>query len=610
MTAGLINIASYGANELYLTGNPQITFFKIVYRRYTNFSNENIIYELNGLEFGQENEFVIPKIGDTLGQITLQIQLPMFSLNRFTDLGFLDNTIDQQTALDAYSTDKTNYQKITDFMSLNIGAYNVAYNTSLASNITVSDIINSISTFYSQYANIRYVPTTTTTTSSQMLETSYITLLNKSLTDSISANLPFTSYYMLNPQSTDIFYNNNYKTYTNVQSIISFLNQCLFYSSFTQQYYYNKLKTSLAILMDVTSPNAKMAWVKNIAFSIIDYISVYIGGEEIDRHDGDWLNVWYNLSGNPNQKEIFNKLIGNVFTLTNFDRNTKPSYLLSLPLSFWFCRNIGSTIPLIALQNSDVRINFRLKKIQDCMYIEKNPSNNSNVSINLFDLWQNNGYFLSGSYLIDYYYLDKIERRRFAQSAHEYLIEIIENENRSNISSDENVVNYQMNFTGPSKELIWFFRKNAYVSNTTNYYQSLWGNYGIDKYGAGNIMTYSSMHFGSYELLEKTSSIYSNLVQPLYRHTNSAYDGIYMYNFGFCPEQFQPSGTANLSRINATYITFYIDPSAFIYYDSDIDPSPEADSTTPLTTDLTLNIYSFRYTVLRIIGGFGSLAFQ
>lgn len=607
MTAGLINIASYGANELYLTGNPQITFFKIVYRRYTNFSNENIIYELNGLEFGQENEFVVPKIGDTLGQITLQIQLPMFSLNRFTDLGFLDNTIEQQTALTAYSTAKTNYQIVTDFMSLNIGAYNAAYNTSLASNITVNDIITSINTFYTNYKNNRYI---NYNPPANQLKVRYNNLLINSMDSEIENNLPFTSYYMLNPQSTDIFYNNNYQTYTDVPSIMTFLNQCLFYSSFTQQYYYNILKTSLAILMDVTSPNAKMAWVKNIAFSIIDYISVYIGGQEIDRHDGDWLNVWYQLSGNPNQKEIFDKLIGNIFSLTNFDRNTKPSYLLSLPLSFWFCRNIGSTIPLIALQNSDVRINFRLKKIQDCMYIEKNPSNNSNVSINLFDLWQNNGYFLSGSYLIDYYYLDKIERRRFAQSAHEYLIEIIENENRSDISLDENVVNYQMNFTGPSKELIWFFRKNAYVSNTTNYYQSLWGNYGINKYGAGNIMTYSSMHFGSYELLEKTSSIYSNLVQPLYRHTNSAYDGIYMYNFGFCPEQFQPSGTANLSKINATYITFYIDPSAFIYYDSDIDPTPNADSTTQLTTDLTLNIYSFRYTVLRIIGGFGSLAFQ
>ena len=168
-----------------------------------------------------------------------------------------------------------------------------------------------------------------------------------------------------------------------------------------------------------------------------------------------------------------------------------------------------------------------------------------------------------------------------------------------------------MNFIGPSKEIIWFLRKNAYVSNTTNYYNSLWWNYGIDKYGFGNIMTNGAINFGSYQLVAKISAIYYNLVQTLYRHTNYAYDGIYTYNFCFNPQELQPSGSANLSRINATYLVLNIDPSAFTYYESDINPNIIKTPDELLqTTDLTLHIYSFRYTVLRVIGGFGSLAFQ
>ena len=73
----------------------------------------------------------------------------------------------------------------------------------------------------------------------------------------------------------------------------------------------------------------------------------------------------------------------------------------------------------------------------------------------------------------------------------------------------------------------------------------------------------------------------------------------------------QPSGSANLSRINATYLVLNIDPSAFTYYESDINPNIIKTPDELLqTTDLTLHIYSFRYTVLRVIGGFGSLAFQ
>ena len=64
MAGGLINIISYGSGDLYLTGAPQITFFKSLYRRHTNFSKESIMIPMGNANFGDEISVQIPKIGD------------------------------------------------------------------------------------------------------------------------------------------------------------------------------------------------------------------------------------------------------------------------------------------------------------------------------------------------------------------------------------------------------------------------------------------------------------------------------------------------------------------------------------------------------------------
>jgi hypothetical protein len=600
MGGGLINIVSYGANELFLTGNPQITFFKIVYRRYTNFSNQNYSFDLNGLEFGKENEFVISKISDMLGQVSLQINLPMFYINK-SDVGIETDQSAISVALQNYNTELNNYNIIVDFMVLNMSCYRAAYNASLAQNATVENIQSSIDNAISIYDNSHGGSGASTTISN---------LYNEILNTNYNSQLWFlacnysnllTLYMHPNPNSPSILY-------SNVGELMSYLNICSDTSFKVQKYYYDNMKNKLNIFLDLMSANAKIAWVNNLAFSIIDYISVYIGGDEIDKHDGDWLNVWYQLSGNPNQREIYDSLIGNTITLTDFNRNTKPSYTLTLPLSFWFCRNIGLTLPLIALQNSDIRLLLKLKELKDCVYIEKNPKLSSDVGVNLFDIWQNNGYSLSGNYLIDYYFLDKIERRRFAQSAHEYLIETVQLETRDNLSIDELTVKHEMNFTGATKELIWFFQKNAYINNITNNYKSMWSNYSLHANNTGNILLSAGIKFGSYGLIYKTKASYYNLVQPYTKHTNYNYNGIYNYSFSLYPQDYQPSGECNLGKINSAIITFYIDPNAFYYYESDI--LPDGDSNTLLPTTLRYKLYSHRYTVLRIIGGFCSLAFR
>ena len=65
MTGGLMQLVAYGAQDVYLTGNPQITFFKVVYRRHTNFSMEAIEQTFNG----QAGNFVLPQPGEVTQQV-------------------------------------------------------------------------------------------------------------------------------------------------------------------------------------------------------------------------------------------------------------------------------------------------------------------------------------------------------------------------------------------------------------------------------------------------------------------------------------------------------------------------------------------------------------
>ena len=77
MGGGLMQLVAYGAQDVYLTGNPQITFFKVVYRRHTNFSIESIEQSFNGTaDFGKKVSCTISRNGDLVHRIYLQTTLP------------------------------------------------------------------------------------------------------------------------------------------------------------------------------------------------------------------------------------------------------------------------------------------------------------------------------------------------------------------------------------------------------------------------------------------------------------------------------------------------------------------------------------------------------
>ena len=110
----------------------------------------------------------------------------------------------------------------------------------------------------------------------------------------------------------------------------------------------------------------KFAWVRNLGHALIQEVSIEIGGKLIDKQYGEWMHIWSELTSK--QDDALNKMIGNVPEMYDFS-NGKASYQLYVPLHFWFCRNNGLSLPLIALASSDVKLTVTFRKLEECYRI-------------------------------------------------------------------------------------------------------------------------------------------------------------------------------------------------------------------------------------------------
>lgn len=212
------------------------------------------------------------------------------------------------------------------------------------------------------------------------------------------------------------------------------------------------LKVSLPAVDVSGTTNALFAWGPRVGLSLIDNLTLNIGGQKIDKQYGDWMNIWYELTRNPGQDRGYAKLVGDSEEFTRLDA-TKRQLQLFVPLQLFHCRNDGLALPLIALQYHEVRIDFEFKPATSCVCY--NAACPSIASLGLS--------FADASLLVNYIYLDSEERKRFAQASHEYLIEQLQ------FTGDESVTNttakYRLNFNHPCKALYWAVRFGRYTTS-------------------------------------------------------------------------------------------------------------------------------------------------
>jgi len=354
------------------------------------------------------------------------------------------------------------------------------------------------------------------------------------------------------------------------------------------------------IYLQVTLPSGGTNYCKYFGLRLINYVEVEIGGQRIDKHYSHWMYIWNELTLPATKRWGYNDMVGAFGGLSGADKNVSSATInstLYIPLEFWFCRNVGLALPLIALQYHEVKINLQFESKDKC----------SNAVGSATD-------FAAASLWVDYIYLDTDERRRFAQMSHEYLIEQLQFTGQEAISAGNNKV--KLNFNHPCKELLWFV-----VNNNNNGYN--WMNYTTNsssivvgdttassftnKLSANaivNTATYNTLNpvataklvlNGNDRFAERPGS-YFNLIQPYQHHENiPANAGINVYSFGLKPEEHQPSGTLNMSRIDTAVLNISFDSTY---------------CTTVTAGNLNLYTYAVNYNVLRILSGMGGLAYS
>ncbi len=577
MTGGLMQITTYGSQDLYLTGTPEITFFKIVYRRHTNFAMESINIPFDDQTgFGQTSTVVLPKVGDLIHKIYLAITLPEVTFLR---------TPPGSTFSSALLTAQKKYLDVTNFMTINIQAYRIGIEEYNSENTTAQDMLNSIDDVFNL--------------------------------DNFSSNvkIPFeqalfqTPFIYSNISIQDII--NNYKDNNNVilpnvtkQTLLNVLNVGIKESIVVQGYFSTQITNLKALIAESINPNAQFSWVKRLGHAIIDMMEISIGGDVIDKHYGHWLNVWYELTGNNYMDDVYFKMIGDVPELTEINRATKPKYTMYIPLQFWFCRHNGLSLPLIALEYHDVGLKITLKKFEECCYLSDlgNTSLTFRTSLirqlnisSLADFVEESGTDLEASLYVDYIYLDSSERKKFAQSSHEYLIEQLQFIEFDNVTSP--MFQEVLNFYHPCKEIIWTSQNSSAISSIDGFTLIDIVNYTVD---VGTLIApqninpilSSSIEFNSLTRIDQIDSVYFNYIQPYQCHTRSPNIGINVYSFALFPEEHQPSGTCNLGVISRVLLKLNFDPRI-----------------SENNIELTVRVYAVNYNILRFISGMGGISY-
>ena len=319
------------------------------------------------------------------------------------------------------------------------------------------------------------------------------------------------------------------------------------------------------IWLQVELPNktgSSSTWIDGVGNALVKRADIEIGGHLVDRHYGEWMNIWGELTTPQGKLQGYDKMVGN-----NTNLVAATAQRLDIPLLFWFCRNPGLALPLVALQNQEVKLKIQLETLTNLL---ENGTLTDPTNAMKLTLW------------VDYVFLDTDERRRFSQVSHEYLIEQLQVNNFTVGAAPETTSKRcELWFDYPIKEFNW-------VIHTPS-----------DKLlDFDNTFTTAKFELDSRVVVPSRRPEYYLQIENYNHHQRvPRYDAItgsairkqkiYTYSFALNPENHQPSGSANFTRIDTAVLTI-----------------------NGLSATQTIAVYATNYNILRFMAGAANLSFS
>jgi hypothetical protein len=506
MTGGLIQLVAYSKQDLFLTHDPQITFFKVVYRRHTNFTLEVIPQNfLHPPNFGRRVSSVLSRNGDLIRKIHLVIDLP--SIPVFKDGQDID--------------------LITKFAWVRRIGY------ALIKTVDIEIGGELIDRQYGDWLNIWHE----------------LTLSNKQNLDEILGNIK---------ELTD--FTNGKKTYRLMIPLKFWFNRVAGLALPIVSLQYNHIKINLELNdfdnCHVISPTHYIE-VGNalVNFEQYEYLVQTVNGQT--------AIAQFNHFDILNKRLYFTRISNNAFqaiSTGDADRVAPETYGI-----------IGTKTRFIALPATG-----SVEKIH------------KNRSVD-FDTISIKNCFL----LVEYAFLDDEERIRFSRARHEYLIEQLVYNGEETVDGLHQ--SFKIGFTQACKEVIWVSQlnlvKKASINDSFNYTDSPIRDYHTGELKGKNIILEETILFNGHDRITMRDSAYFNYLQPYQHHSHSPSEGINVYSFCIHPENHQPSGTANFSKIDNVDLRILVSP--------DIN----------LDNTAVIRIYGIVYNILRVSNGVSGLVF-
>lgn len=364
---------------------------------------------------------------------------------------------------------------------------------------------------------------------------------------------------------------------------------------------YGDLMTSMYLVVqlpDITLPpdGRRFRWVKHFGEMLVENYSIVNSGTLLDHQYGEWVHIWRQLTTDTSKIHIYNKMIGNTPDMyePDFVRDniSTPPFIkgrtIVVPLDFWFNKDPGVAMPLVSLQYQDIYVNIELRKIVD-LYTVDMLDGEGYRKPNALDPQHSLANFVNPKYMstnslavypyieATYVYLDKVERNRFAVSSLDYLIE---QHGRILKYAVRGAVTIDLVLQNPVKEIIFVLR-SIKASSLND-----WGNFVGDH--REHLLESAKLLFNGQDRIEQKPVEYFSLIEPWQYHRGSPPDGVYVISFSLKPEEFQPSGACNMSRINKAQLYLVLKPEALC----------------------DVFVYTTNYNFYRVISGMGNIAFM
>ena len=596
MGGGLIQLVAYGAQDVYLTGNPQITFFKVVYRRHTNFSMECIEVPIDSANFGNTTNVQILRNGDLAHKIYIKttlpslpknhvyVQKPGFALIKSIECTIGGSKIDKHSGL-LYDIwyDLTHLETQEDGYNKMIGNVpeltNIYYNNSRTTNSSVG------TPAYTLYIPIQFWFNRNVGLALPLIALQYhevrISIEFEELTTMVGNIYPTTETLNCKLSNTSLLVDYIYLDQEERRRIAQVGHEFLIEQ--TQYDSESIIGSNQKFSLDFNHPCKEIAWVtlcgmfsgKTTYFAdyykdqkeTLDFAATNIVTQMISylKDDDDPTkytpsNDWYKLSDFIGSNPSINSNITNTFTIgVGNDSNKKIN------------------INILNKDNVTRQLdNTRIYYINNKMF--KYDNKNLCDRINEFTL--------------NFYIEDDIT----------YLYD---NSNLSILKDNINV-KHNLMIEDISIPVALFTTKTKYynaISTSLNIRISHKFNYGLDLAGNGNLVSTAKIQLNGHDRFDVQSGDYFNYVQPSQHHRRTPHNGVYVYSFGLLPEQHQPSGTCNLSRIDTSLLLLTFSDTLRARYPDDLMQISN------ILNNSYVLICVVNYNVLRCMSGMSGVAY-